>query len=130
MPCSRTLRRVALVRTDVLEESITRISELITTLVVTNIRSMLRKKCYVRSVLRLLVTANIVTSLPILLTLMMEAIRTSETSFHTRVTWRNIPKDGILHGNLRVNLKSYITLVGHRPLNKYRDSSHCQKTAS
>jgi hypothetical protein len=32
------------------------------------------------SVLRLLVTANVVPSLPILLTLMMEAIRSSETS--------------------------------------------------
>jgi hypothetical protein len=50
-----------------------------------------RARNYVlRSVLRLLVTANVVPSSPILVTLMMEAIRSSETSAHTRATWRNI----------------------------------------
>jgi hypothetical protein len=46
--------------------------------------------------LRLLVTANVVPSSPILLTLMMEAISSYETSAHTRATWRNNPEDGIL----------------------------------
>jgi hypothetical protein len=44
---------------------------------------------------RLLVTASVVPSSPILVTL-MEAIRSSETSFLTRATRRNIPEDTIL----------------------------------
>jgi hypothetical protein len=40
---------------------------------------------------RLLVTANVVTSSPILVTLMMEALRSYETSALTRATRRNIP---------------------------------------
>jgi hypothetical protein len=47
-------------------------------------------------VLRLLVTANVVPSSPILVTL-MNAIRSSETSVLTRATWRNNLEDGILH---------------------------------
>jgi hypothetical protein len=43
-------------------------------------------------------------------TLKMEAIRPSETSAHTRSTWRHIPEDGILHSHRRKNLKSYMYL--------------------
>jgi hypothetical protein len=64
------LCRVALVRTDVSEE--------------------------LRSVRRLLVTASVVPSSPILVTLMKEALTSSETSVLTRATRRNIPQDAIL----------------------------------
>jgi hypothetical protein len=48
-------------------------------------------------VINLLLTANVVPNPLILFTLMMEAMRSSETSHLTRTTWRHIPEDGILH---------------------------------
>jgi hypothetical protein len=110
MPSSGTLRRVTLVRIEASEElsasiiRVTRIGELGKTLAVTSNRRTLRRNIsisyssisyivFLRNVLRLLVTANVLSS-QILVTLVMAALRSSEKSFLTRTTRRNIPEDG------------------------------------
>jgi hypothetical protein len=65
---------------------VTRITEVGTTLAVT-----INRRC----VHWLLVMANIPSS-PIIVTLIMEALSSSETSLFTRATQRNIPEDTVL----------------------------------
>jgi hypothetical protein len=57
--------------------------------------------------LHLLVTADVVPTSLIVVNPMMEAICSSETLILIRVTWHNIPDNGILHSHRRENLKSY-----------------------
>jgi hypothetical protein len=60
-----------------------------------------------RNVIQLLVTANVVPRSPILVTLLMEVIHSSETSNVPRGTRRNIPEEDILHSQRRKILKCY-----------------------
>jgi hypothetical protein len=98
MPSSGILRCEALVRSDISEKHIAfiirvkRLGELEIAIAVTSIRSTI-----LRSVLLLLVTDNVVPSSPILVSLMMEAIRYFEMWALTRATRLKIPEDDSLH---------------------------------
>jgi hypothetical protein len=109
------LRHMAFVRTDVSEERfasiirMTRIDEIGTRLSVTGNRSFI-----LSNVLWLLVIANIIPRSPILVTLMMDAKRSSEMLVLTEAARRNISEEGTLHSRRRrrENLKSYTALTG------------------
>jgi hypothetical protein len=88
MVSSGTLRRLALERRDVSEET--------------------PHLVFLRSVRRLLVTDNVFHSSPIFVTLMKEALRSTETSVLTRAKRHNIPEDTILHSHRRENLKQTV----------------------
>jgi hypothetical protein len=66
---------------------------------------------FLRSVRRLLVTASVVPSSPILVTLMKKALSSYETSVLRISTRRNTPGDAILHSRGRESLKSYKEVV-------------------
>jgi hypothetical protein len=74
MPSSGMLRRMALVRSDVV---------------------------FLLSVRRLFVSLKVALRCPILVTLMMEALHFSDTSVLTRTTRHDIPEDGIIPSNRR-----------------------------
>jgi hypothetical protein len=56
---------------------------------------------------------------PILATLMMETIRTSKSSVHKRITWRNIPEDDILHSHRHGNLQLYTAILSFSTTDRY-----------
>jgi hypothetical protein len=62
---------------------------------------------FLRNVLQLPVTANVVARSLVILTLIMEEINSSEASDLTRATLHNISEDDILHSHHCENLKPY-----------------------
>jgi hypothetical protein len=68
---------------------------------------MLRRVALVRTDVSELVTATVVPSSQIIVTLMKEVISSYKTTVLTRATRRNIPEDTILHSHRRENLKHY-----------------------
>jgi hypothetical protein len=59
----------------------------------------LKDLAFLRSLRWLLVTDSVVATSPILVTLLMEAIGSSKTSVHTKVTRRSIPEGDTFHSH-------------------------------
>jgi hypothetical protein len=66
---------------------------------------------FLPNMLRLVVAANFVPSSPILFILLMDVIRSSETSV-IQEPWPHFPQNGMFHSRLSEYLKSYIALTG------------------
>jgi hypothetical protein len=97
----------------------TRTGELGTTLAVSSNR------------LSLLVIANVVSSSPIFITLIMEALRSSETSVLTRTTRHNIQENGILQFSFivtgyKVQYDRFVELLGWGDIAKFRTVRICK----
>jgi hypothetical protein len=116
MVSSGSLRRVAVVRTDVSEEPGASFIR------VTQIGELEQHKLQLATDVRCEISSqrtqktpffNVVPSSPVLVTLMKQALSSSETSVLTRVTQRNFSEDTILHIRRRENLKSYNHLLGY-----------------
>jgi hypothetical protein len=114
MPSSGMLCHMALVTTDVSEERsasiimVTRIGGIGTLAVTSN---QVTHMVFLHSVRRRLVTANVNSSPPSSVALLLEALCSSEMSVLTIATRRNISKD-VSHSHRREKLKScFITLI-------------------
>jgi hypothetical protein len=89
-----------------------------TTLAVTSI---------LRSVRRLLVTVNVVLNPPILITLMIKALSSSETLSHTRTTRLNIPEFGIFQTerNSKIKIRLIVKFICiPESATVFRDTDH------
>jgi hypothetical protein len=75
---------------------------------------------FLRSVLWLLAAVNVVPNFLILVTLMMETIRSSETSILTRAAWHNIPEGSILLSHCLENINPYVNYVVPPPMKSYQ----------
>jgi hypothetical protein len=112
MPSPGMLHCVALARTDVSVERspyikrVTRIGDLEINLAVRFSHSISSQRA------SLLVTANVVPSSLILVTLMIEELRSSETSVLTRSTRRHIPEDGALRSRYTDDATAAPTFAG------------------
>jgi hypothetical protein len=113
--------------TSVLTRTIRRYIQKTALFIVTAVKTSDLNIAFLRSKLRLLVTANVVPNSPILIILMKEALSSSETSILTRATQRNNPEDDVLHSHRCENLKSYIDML-HWKMTVFMFNTRCYGT--
>jgi hypothetical protein len=90
---------VTLVRTD---DSVERVAYIVRVTIIGELGTLAVTSNFPTSVFRFLGTAKVFPKSPILVTLMMEAIRSSETSVPTRATRRHIAEDGVVQSELNI----------------------------